>query len=789
MVQNYIGAPILRKEDRRFLMGRARFTDDVKLPHMLHAAIIRSPHAHALIKSIDASEALEIPGVVAVYSAADVEAVLEPKRIPLRTSALEGLDRFLQYPFARGKVRYVGDPVAVVVAESRHLAEDAIDVVKVEYEPLPVVTDVIESYEGKVLLHEEHGTNVAADQTVSVGDVEEAFRNAEYTRQEEFHIPRYTANPLETRGLVASYDPGRHELTCWGETKVPYFNRGVLSSMLDMPTHALHFFEPDVGGGFGARGEFYPEDFMIPFASKMLGRPVKWIEDRREHLVSCNHSRDQTCRLEIAAKRDGTITAMRAAVYGNNGGYVRTHGGVVPLLTATLIPGPYRVPNYEGRILCVVTNKTGVGTLRGPGMYEAAFSRERLIDMMAQDLGIDPVEIRFKNLVLASEMPYDTGIIRPPENPPTIYDSGDFPQAFQVALDALDYDNLKEQQGKLIDGKYHGIGIGSFVEFTAGGAPYEAAKVAVTAPDQVVVYMGISTLGQGHETTMAQVCAQGLGVPYDYVTLHGGNTDLMPHGGGTNASRQAVMGGSAVFLAAQELQQKILRIAAGYLDVDPEELELEMGHLYRKASRVEGALMDIGRVLELASPTSQYNQGEVGLEATHYFRSTMLPHSYGSHVAHITVDPETGKIDILRYVMADDVGHIINPIVARGQLVGGAAQGIGATILEELAYDDNGQPLCTTYMDFLTAASTEVPDLEVIELDLAPSPHNPLGVKGVGESGIVATGAVLANAVSNALSSLGVQVRDMPLSPSYIRDLIREAKGTQDMTLSPFQRY
>ena len=776
MVQNYIGAPILRKEDRRFLMGRARFTDDVKLPHMLHAAIIRSPHAHALIKSIDASEALEIPGVVAVYSAADVEAVLEPKRIPLRTSALEGLDRFLQYPFARGKVRYVGDPVAVVVAESRHLAEDAIDVVKVEYEPLPVVTDVIESYEGKVLLHEEHGTNVAADETVSVGDVEEAFRNAEYTRQEEFHIPRYTANPLETRGLVASYDPGRHELTCWGETKVPYFNRGVLSSMLDMPTHALHFFEPDVGGGFGARGEFYPEDFMVPFASKMLGRPVKWIEDRREHLVSCNHSRDQTCRLEIAAKRDGTITAMRAAVYGNNGGYVRTHGGVVPLLTATLIPGPYRVPNYEGRILCVVTNKTGVGTLRGPGMYEAAFSRERLIDMMAQDLGIDPVEIRFKNLVLASEMPYDTGIIRPPENPPTIYDSGDFPKAFQVALDALDYDNLKEQQGKLIDGKYHGIGIGSFVEFTAGGAPYEAAKVVVTAPDQVVVYMGISTLGQGHETTMAQVCAQGLGVPYDYVTLHGGNTDLMPHGGGTNASRQAVMGGSAVFLAAQELQQKILRIAAGYLDVDPEELEMEMGQLYRKASRVEGALLDIGRVLELASPTSQYNQGEVGLEATHYFRSTMLPHSYGSHVAHITVDPETGKIDILRYVMADDVGHIINPIVARGQLVGGAAQGIGATILEELAYDDNGQPLCTTYMDFLTAASTEVPDLEVIELDLAPSPHNPLGVKGVGESGIVATGAVLANAVSNALSSLGVQVRDMPLSPSYIRDLIGESE-------------
>ena len=744
---------------------------------MLHAAIVRSPHAHALIKSIDASDALEIPGVVAVFSAADVEATLEPKRIPLRSEGVGDLDRFLQYPLARGKVRYVGDPVAVVVAESRHLAEDAIDAVRVEYEPLPVVTNVIESYDGKVLLHEENGSNVALDHTIQLGDVEEAFRTAEYTRQEEFEIPRYTANPLETRGVVASFDPGRQELTVWGETKVPYFNRGVLSSMLNIPQHALHFFEPDVGGGFGSRGEFYPEDFIIPFASKMLGRPVKWIEDRREHLMSCNHSRDQICRLGIAAQRDGTITGMRAEVYGNNGGYVRTHGGAVPLLTVAMLPGPYRIPNFSGRILCIVTNMTGVGTLRGPGMYEAAFSRERLIDMMAEDLGIDPVEIRLRNLVLPSEMPYNTGIVRPPNHPPTVYDSGDYPQALQLAMEAIGYDNLKESQGKLIDGKYHGIGLASFVEFTGGGTPYEAAKVVVDSADQVALYMGISTMGQGHETTMAQVCAQGLGVPIEYVSLHSGNADLMPHGGGTNASRQAVMGGSAVFLAGQELQQKILRIAAGYLDVDPEELEFEQGNVYRKASRVEGALMDLGRVLELASPTSQYNQGEIGLENTHYFRSSTLPHSYGSHVAHVTVDPETGKIDILKYVMADDVGHVINPILAHGQLVGAAAQGIGATILEELAYSENGQPLCTSYMDFLTPFCTDVPDMELIELDLAPSPLNPLGVKGVGESGIVATGAVLANAVSNALSSMGVQVRDMPLSPNYIRDLIREGQG------------
>ena len=427
MAQTYIGAPITRKEDFRFLTGRATYTDDVKAQHALHAAIVRSPHAHARVLSIDASAASKLPGVVAVYSHEDVAEALEDiKPIPMRMAPLPGLDRFLQFPLAQDRVRYVGEPVAVVIAESRYLAEDAMDLVEVEYEPLPAVTDAYQSLRNETLLHEQNDTNVACDFTMSTGDVEQAFRDAEYTRTEEFHIQRHTANPMETRGLLASYDKGRDQLNVWGETKTTHFNRKVMASLLGMPEHRIHFYEPDVGGGFGVRGEFYPEDFIIPFASIKLGRPVKWIEDRREHLVSANHSREHICRLEVAAKRDGTILGMRTTVYGDIGAYVRTHGVIVPTLTASNMAGPYKVPNFEGRVVCVVTNKVGMGTYRGPGGYEQSFSRERFLDIMAQDLGIDIVELRKKNLIPPEEMPYDTGI----DNrvmPHVVYDSGDYP--------------------------------------------------------------------------------------------------------------------------------------------------------------------------------------------------------------------------------------------------------------------------------------------------------------------------------------------------------------------------
>lgn len=775
MTQTYIGAPIVRREDGRFLMGRARYVDDIQLPHMLHAAILRSPHAHARLLNIDASAALNIPGVVAVFTFEDIADTVEPRPIPMRRGSYSGLDRFLQYPLAREKVRYVGDPVAVAVAESRYLAEDALDAIEVQYAPLPAIVDVWQSERGDVLLYDEHGTNLALEYSASLGDPDQAFREADYTRKEEFHCHRHTGNPLETRGLVASYATGTEELTVWGETKVPHFNRGVLASLLEIPEHRIHFIEPDVGGGFGIRGEFYPENFLIPFTSLKLGRPVKWIEDRMEHLIAANHSREHVCRLEMAAKKDGTILGMRAEVYGALGGYVRTHGASVPISVAAMLMGPYHIPNYEWRVKCLLTNKVGMGTFSAPGRYESCFFRERMLDIVAADLGIDPVEIRLKNLIPPSAMPYEVGVVRP-EASPMVYDSGDYPAVLRKALEVIDYDSIKSLQGQQKDGKHHGIGIACFVKSTGGGQPYEGARVVVTGRDQVAVYLGISTLGQGHETSMAQICAQGLGVPIEYIAVYHGSTDLMPFGGGTHASRGTIMAGNAVFMAAGQLQQKILRIGAAYLDLDPGELEFSRGQVHRKDSQDNDPLLHLGQVLELASPTSRYNQGEMGLEATDYFRSAEECFPCGTHAVHLTVDPETGKIEILRYVVAEDVGHVINPLLLKGQIVGAAAQGIGATILEELVYDSNGQPLAGTFVDYLLPTSLDVPEVESALVDLAPSPRNPLGVKGAGEIGIVATGAALSNAVSQALSSLGVQVHDLPLSPDRLRHLIREGQ-------------
>ena len=773
MAQTYIGQPLTRKEDFRFLTGRGTYTDDVKQQHLLHASILRSPHAHARITSIDTSRALQIPGVVAVFTAQDIADAVEPRPIPIRLVPMEGLERFLQYPLAIDhKVRHVGEPVAVIVAGSRYLAEDGADAVDVRYEPLPVVVEMEDSMKDEVLLHEQHGTNTAADYMMELGDADAAFVEAEYTRKETFVSHRHTGNPMETRGLVASYDVGRDEMTVWGETKVPHFNRGVLADLLQMAEHRIHFIEGDVGGGFGITGEFYPEDFLIPFASKQLRRPIKWIEDRREHLVSANQSREHTCELEIAAKRDGTITAFRATISGNIGAYVRTHGALVTSGVASIMMGPYNVPNFKWRTLCLLTNKTGMGTYRAPGRYESCFYRERMVDIMCQDLGLDPVEVRYKNLIQPEQMPYTMGITRP-DHDPIVYDSGNYPAGLDTVLESINYDGIKHLQGQFIDGKWHGIGIGCFVKNTGTGPMFEGARVVVTGPNQIAVYLGLTVLGQGHETAMAQICAQGMGVPLEWVTVYHGDTDMMTYGGGTFASRGTFMGGNALYKAAQEMNEKVVRLAAGYLDVDPTELEFSNGQVLRKGSTTEGPLLDLGQVLELAGPASRYNQGEMGLDHTAYFHASKLPYAYGSHATHITVDPETGMIDILDYVVVEDVGHVINPLMVKGQVWGAAAQGIGATLLEHLAYDENGQPLATTFLDYPVTSSMDMPNVQAVDIDLAPSPTNPLGVKGAGEGGIVATAAVLGNALSHALHTYGVQVRDLPLSPSRVREMMQ----------------
>ena len=755
MAQTYIGSSVLRKEDLRFMMGKARYVDDVKLPHMVHSAILRSPHAHARVLSIDASAALEMEGVAAVYTYQDVVQAVAPRPIPMRRGAYSGLERFLQYPLAGEKVRYVGEPVAVVVAESRYLAEDALDAIEVEYEPLPAIVDVWGSMKGDVLLFEEHGTNLALEYEGSLGDADSVFAEADYTRKEEFRCHRHTGNPLETRGLVASYDPGTGDLTVWGETKVPHFNRGVLASLLEIPEHRIHFVEPDVGGGFGIRGEFYPENFIVPFCSMKLGRPVKWIEDRMEHLIAANHSREHVCQLEIAATNDGVILGMRAEIYGALGGYVRTHGASVPISVGAMLMGPYQIPNYRWRVQSLLTNKVGMGTFSAPGRYESCFFRERILDMVAADLGIDPTELRSKNLIPSSAMPYEVGVTRP-DSSPMVYDSGDYQAVLDKALELIDYAEIISLGGQLKDGKYHGVGVACFVKSTGGGQPYEGARIVVSGEDQVAVYLGIATMGQGHETSMAQICAEGLGVPIEYVAVYHGSTDLMPYGGGTHASRGTIMAGNAVFKAALELREKILGISAAYLDVATDELEFSAGKVKGKSDSGGEPRLDLGQ------------------DVTSYFRSDEECFPCGAHAVHLTVDPETGKIEIERYVVAEDVGHVINPMILTGQLVGATAQGIGATILEELVYDEGGQPLAGSLMDYLLPTSRDIPSIESEVVDLAPSPLNPLGVKGAGEIGIVATGAALSNAVSQALSSLGGQVRELPLSPDRLVELIRE---------------
>ena len=777
MAQTYIGSPVIRKEDLRFLTGTARYSDDVKLPHMLHAAILRSPHAHARVLSIDASAALEMEGVAAVYTYQDVVQTVDPRPIPMRRGAYSGLDRFLQYPLAGEKVRYVGEPVAVVVAESRYLAEDALDAIEVAYDPLPAIVDVWGSKKGDVLLFEEHGTNLALEYEGSLGEADRVFYEADYTRKEEFRCHRHTGNPLETRGLVASFATGTGDLTVWGETKVPHFNRGVLASLLELPEHRIHFVEPDVGGGFGIRGEFYPENFIVPFCSMKLGRPVKWIEDRMEHLIAANHSREHVCQLEIAATNEGVILGMRAEIYGALGGYVRTHGASVPISVGAMLMGPYHIPNYRWRVQSLLTNKVGMGTFSAPGRYESCFFRERMLDMVAADLGIDPVEIRSKNLIPSSAMPYDVGVTRP-DSSSMVYDSGDYQAVLDKALELINYREIESLGGRLKDGKYHGIGVACFVKSTGGGQSYEGARIVVSGADQVAVYLGISTMGQGHETSMAQICAEGLGVPIEYVSVYHGSTDLMPYGGGTHASRGTIMAGNAVFKAAKELREKILGISGAYLDVDPAELDFTAGTVQGKYDTGGEPRLDLGQVLDLARPSSRYNEGEMGLDVTSYFRSDEECFPCGAHAVHLTVDPETGKIEIERYVVAEDVGHVINPMILTGQLVGATAQGIGATILEELVYDDSGQPLAGSLIDYLLPTSRDIPPIESEVLDLAPSPLNPLGVKGAGEIGIVATGAALSNAVSQALSSLGVEIRELPLSPSRLVELIREGNIT-----------
>jgi aerobic carbon-monoxide dehydrogenase large subunit len=772
----YIGRSLPRKEDRRLVTGRGRYVADVRRPDMLHAAVVRSRYGHARITGLRADAALRLPGVEAVLTFADFATTAKP--IPMRLQPLPSLGAFLQYPLAQDTVRYVGEPIAVVVATSRYLAEDAAELVEVDYEPLEAVVDARAALEpGAPVLHEASGTNLAAEFEVVVGDVDAALASADLVLRERFKVQRHSAIPLETRGLVAEYDAGREVLTVWGPTKVVHFNRTLLADLLGLAEQQIHFVEPDVGGGFGVRGEFYPEDFVIPLLAMRLRRPVQWVEDRQEHFLASNHSREQQHELEIAVRADGTILGLRDRVLNDMGGYIRTHGATVPTLTSAMLPGPYLVPNYRCDVRCVLTNKTPTGTYRGPGRFEAAFVRERTIDLVAHRLGLDPAEVRRRNFIPPERMPYDVGADALGTR--VEYDSGDYAGLFAKALAAVDYPRLRaEQAAARRQGRAVGIGLGYFVE-KSGLGPWEYARVDVDRSGRVFVYSGVASVGQGMETSLAQVCADELGVRFEDVTVRHGDTDLVPHGVGAFASRGAVLGSNATRLAARDVRQKILRAAAQQFEVAVEDLELRHGYVsIRGLPDRRIALAEITRGAALGRAAGAGFTPEVvttslmpQLSAEAFFETDHMVYPYGLHVVVLEVDRETGQVHITRYLIAYDIGRAINPMLIDGQIVGGSAQGIGGSLLEELAYDQSGQLLNASFMDYLLPTALEMPErVEVLLLEDAPSPLNPLGIKGAGEGGLVGAPAAIANAIVDAL---GVEVFELPLRPERVRALAR----------------
>jgi aerobic carbon-monoxide dehydrogenase large subunit len=750
-----IGRPIDRAEDRRFLTGSGRFVDDLKRDGMLHAVVLRSSVAHGRIVRIDASRALARTGVHAAITAAEVGATIP--LIPLRLANLPEFAPYFQPVIAKDKVRYVGEPIAVVVAESQALAEDALEAIDVDIEALPPLPDRHAAASGASLLFESSGSNRATRYSVSFGDADAAFARAEYTRWESFHCHRLTAVPLETRGLIAEWDAAKQKLTIFGASKVLFFNRRVLAPMLGLSEQAIDMIELDVGGGFGVRGEFYPEDFLIPFAARRLGRPVKWIEDRREHLMATNHSREVDCELEIACTRDGVILGLRGHVYGDMGAYIRTNGGVVPAKAAQFLPGPYRIRDVAITVEVLMTSKTPVGTVRAPGRFEANFFRERLFDLVAGDLGLDAMEFRRRNLIREAELPFATGKLVPYEGE-TDFDTGDYHATFERALSEICWSEKRPLQGRLIDGRYHGLAAVPFVE--SGGSGKENARATIENDGSVTVRVGSSVLGQGLETTLAQVAADTLKLPFERVRILHGSTTYLREGFGTFASRSMVVGGSAVMDGCNNLIAAIRAAATERFGLPNEEIVIVDGVV--SAGDKRAGFADFA-----------------GLAVDGTFATTIRTYSYGAHACHVAVDPRTGHVEILDYVAIEDVGRAINPHIVHGQAIGALVQGLGGVFLDQIIYDDEAQILNASLADYLVPLASDFPNVRAITMELRRSNTNPLGAKGAGEGGMVAVAATVANAVAAALAPLGIELRELPLSPACLWRLIKAAESAR----------
>ncbi len=772
-----VGQPVRRTEDPRLLAGLACFVDDIPAPHALHLALVRSDQAHARILSVETLAALAMPGVFGVYVWADLEAWIKPAVAISRTS---GYQATAIHALAHRFVRYVGEPVVAILAGNRYQAEDAAEQIVLHYETLPVVTDPIEAAKPEApLLHEGFRSNILVERTFAKGEIDEVFGAAPVKVGGRFRFHRRTSAPIENRCYLAEMDPGRDAITLYSSTQVPGIIRDALSDLLGMPGHRLNVIAPDVGGGFGAKTSLYPEEMLVSALARKTGRAVKWTGDRLEDLLATSHAFDETMDAEFAVDAQGHILGLRCDVVSDVGAYsiYPWTAAIEPVQVISFMPGPYKVPVYHGHVRAVATPKSPTGPNRGVGRPAAVFVMERLLDLAAQQIGMDPAVIRQRNLVQPDEFPYRSAV-------GLIWDQSAFTQGLQAALDHFDYPQARLDQAKArAEGRWVGLGLATYAELSGIGSRISAAPgmaintgtdictIALDSTGVITASFGCASHGQGHETTLAQVLCDELGSRLEDVCVRTGNTQLVPHGTGSYASRTAIISGGAGMLAARELKQRMLRLAAHLLNAPAEDLIVLQSVISTKAGTARLTFVELARALYAQMGRMPADLRE-DLVVTKSYDPVVGTTTSATHLVQVEVDPRTFAVHIQRYVIAEDCGRIINPLIVEGQTRGALAQGIGAALLEELVYDPQGQLLTANFADYLLPSAPEVPRLELVHIPSVAA-NNIGGFRGVGEGGTIGAPAAIANAVSDAIAHLGVTVMELPVTPERLFQLVR----------------